>query len=82
MENKILKDQLGAPFRVGSPCVWTTHNMQWIGTIIKVCRTRIKVKPLPGSTRYGDWMGLPLPNKVIQLDSLPKSALFMAIKNG
>lgn len=80
MENKILKDHLGAPFRVGAPCVWTTHNMQWIGTIIKVCRSRIKVKPLPGTVEY-TWTGLPFPNKVIQLDSMPKSALFVALKN-
>lgn len=82
MENEILKDQMGTPFKVGAPVVWTTHNMQWIGTIVKICKSRVKVKPLPGSTKYTNGEGLPFPNKVIQLDELPKSALFMAIKNG
>jgi hypothetical protein len=80
MENKELRDMLGAPFKVGAPVVWTTHNFQWIGTVVKICKSRVRVKPLPGSTRYTHWEGLPFPDKVIQLDSLPKAALFMAIK--
>jgi hypothetical protein len=80
MENKELRDMLGTPFKVGSPCVWTTHNFQWIGTIKKICKSRVRVEPLPGSTRYTRYEGLPFPEKVIQLDVMPKAALFMAIK--
>ena len=46
----------------------------------KVCKSRVRVTPLPGSTKYTRYEGLPFPEKVIQLDSLPKAALFMAIK--
>jgi hypothetical protein len=82
MENNELRDMMGSPFKVGSPCVWTTHNFQWIGTVVKVCKSRVRVRPLAGSTRYTRYEGLPFPEKVIQLDSMPKAALFMAIKSG
>jgi len=74
------KDKLGAPIKLGSPVVWTTYNIQWIGTIIKICKSRIKCQPLPGSTPYTRHIGQPIPDSVIQLDSMPKAALFMAIK--
>lgn len=75
----MIKDMTGQKIEPGQKAVWTSYNHLHIGTVKRVTAKRVFME---GIYRGGisSWTHMPLPEKIMIVNELPKSVLFWALK--
>lgn len=75
----MIKDKVGQEIQVGQKAVWCSYNFLFIGTVKKITPKRVKMECI---TEMGvsKWTFMPLPEKILIVDELPKQTMFWALK--
>ena len=71
----MVKDQLGQALAVGDPVIWANYNYLFMGVVTKITARRARLRNV-----LTGHLHMPIPNKIVKVESLPPASLFATIK--
>lgn len=76
----MIKDLIGQPVKEGAFAVWTAHNQQWLGKVVKVSAKRVVCTAIDPNANTRAHHFMPRLDKLLILKELPEQTTFWAMK--